>query len=63
METPLRLTQAQAESYVPASPEKLKQLRRDRHVKYYRIGHRSVVYDRASLDAYLRRVAVEGRTQ
>lgn len=55
MNVPQRLTEQQAQNYLPASRDKLKALRRKRLVKFYRIGHRTIVYDRASLDAYLRR--------
>ena len=60
METPSRLSQKQAEAYLPATPEKLKNLRHDRKIKYYKVGHRSIVYDRASIDAFLNSCKVEG---
>ncbi len=61
METPSRLTEEQARKYIPASKDKLKRLRQERRIKFYRIGHRSLVYDRASIDDYLEDVRVENR--
>jgi hypothetical protein len=59
MEVPTRLTEKEARKYIPATKDKLKRLRQDRSIKFYRIGHRSLVYDRASIDAYLENVSVE----
>ncbi len=61
METPSRLTEEQARKYIPATKNKLKRLRQERRIKFYRIGHRSLVYDRASIDEYLDDVRVENR--
>ena len=62
MQAPPRLTEEQALKYVPCTRDKLKALRQKRQVRYFRIGHRSVVYDRESIDDYLDRVEVTGRT-
>lgn len=62
MEAPARLTPRQAMAYIGGSESILRTLRESRKVKYYRIGHRTVSYDRASLDAYLKARVVEGIT-
>ena len=63
LEVPPRLSQLQAERYLGCTPELLKRLRQARKVKCYRLGHRSISYDRASLDAYLASVCCEPRLQ
>lgn len=60
---PPRLNQRQAEQYIGASPDLLKRLRRKKAVRFYRLGHRSISYDRESLDAFLYRTRVEARTR
>lgn len=50
---PPRLSPEQAERFTGMSPRKLKRLRQARAVKFYRAGHRTIVYDRDSLQRWL----------
>ena len=51
---PPRLTPDQASAFSGGlSPEQLRRLRRERAVVFYRLGHRSVAYDRDSLANWL----------
>jgi hypothetical protein len=52
-----RLTTAEEiETQLKITSRKLKDLRTRRLVTFFRIGHRTVLYDRASLDLYLEKV-------
>ncbi len=55
----LRLGAADAARYSGLTERQLKTLRAARRVKFYKLGSRTVVYDRASLDALLAAAAVE----
>ena len=57
--TASRLTLSQATEHTGLTERALKRLRQSRAIKFYRLGHRTVVYDRASLDQYLNRHAME----
>jgi len=59
MNLPTRLTPEQAQEYIGTTAEGLKRLRLSRKVRFYRHGHRSVSYDRASIDQYMKSIAVE----
>jgi len=59
MNLPTRLTAEQAEQYIGTTAEGLKRLRQRRAIRFYRHGHRSVSYDRESIDQYLKSIAVE----
>jgi excisionase family DNA binding protein len=59
MKTPARVNGNVAREYLGCSRETLKRLRRDHAIRFYRLGHRSIAYDVASLDAYLNKVCVE----
>ena len=48
-----RVGTAAAAQHLGISPRELKELRRHRRVAFYRIGHRTVSYDVADLDAFL----------
>jgi hypothetical protein len=48
-----RLNESQARAFTGMTPQQLKSLRRSRAVRFYRVGHRTVVYDRDSLAAWL----------
>ncbi len=50
---PPRLTPAQAQTFAALSHDQLRRLRRERAVVFYRLGHRSVAYDRDSLANWL----------
>lgn len=54
MEQPSRLTQQQACEYIGCNREYLKRLRRERKVRFFRLGHRTISYDRSSLDRFLK---------
>lgn len=54
-----RLNEPQARAFTGMSPQHLKSLRRARAIRFYRVGHRTVVYDRDSLAAWLAVRAVE----
>jgi hypothetical protein len=55
----VRMTDRQARGFLGCSEHKLKRLRLNREIKYYRLGHRTISYDRASLQTYLDRNTVE----
>ena len=56
---PPRLSPQRAKEFSGLSEQQLKALRRSRAVRFYRTGHRSVVYDRDSLAAWLETRAIE----
>ena len=53
METPTRLTEEQAQSYLGCGPHFLRRLRQQRRIRFYKLGHRSLSYDRGDLDSFL----------
>ena len=55
----LRLDAQQAAAYIPMNPRTLKEYRQQRRIPYYRIGHRSVVFDVRDLDAFIAKRRVE----
>jgi len=55
----LRLDVKQAAAYIPMNPRTLKQYRAERRIPYYRIGHRSIVFDVRDLDAFIAKRRVE----
>lgn len=59
-----RLNDEETRHYLGCTPRKLKELRRRRQISFYRLGHRTVAYDKLSLDRYLRthRVSAIGET-
>lgn len=61
MNTPARLTEEQAREYIGCSRETLKRLRQTRKIRFYRLGHRSISYDRESLDRFLAERRIEAR--
>ena len=54
-----RLNETQARTFSGMTPQQLKTLRRARAIRFYRVGHRTIVYDRDSLAAWLAVRAVE----
>ena len=64
MEIADRLNDEEARQFLGCTPRVLKELRRRRRITFYRLGHRSVAYDRSSLERYLnsRRVSAIGET-
>jgi hypothetical protein len=54
METTDRLNDEEARRFLGCTARMLKELRRQRRIKFYKLGHRTVAYDRASLDRYLK---------
>lgn len=50
---PPRLKPAQAMAFAALSKDQLRRLRQSREVVFYRLGHRSVAYDRDSLANWL----------
>lgn len=61
---PPRLTTAGAKKFAGCGDSFLKQLRRDRKIQFFRLGHRSVSYSTESLARYLleRESAALGQT-
>lgn len=55
----LRLDARQASEYIPMNPRTLKEYRQQRRIPYYRIGHRTVVFDVRDLDAFIAKRRVE----
>ena len=53
-----RLNAQEAQRFLGCTQRKLKELRRTRAIRFYRLGHKTVSYDRASLDRYLKAHAV-----
>ncbi len=49
-----RLNSEEARRALGCTVRKLKELRRNRQLKFYRLGHRTVTYDRLSLEQYLK---------
>ena len=62
MEIADRLNDQETRLYLGCTPRKLKELRRRRQITFFRLGHRTVAYDKRSLDRYLntRRVSAIG---
>jgi hypothetical protein len=56
--TRTRLSSAAAAQHLGISTRELKELRRQRRVAYYRIGHRTMTYAVADLDAFLTKCRV-----
>lgn len=54
MEIANRLNAEEARHSLGCSPRQLKELRRRRLIKFYRLGHKTVSYDRVSLERYLK---------
>ena len=54
MEFTDRLNPAEALRHLACTPRVLKELRRQRKITFYKVGHRSLAYDRLSLDRYLK---------
>ena len=54
MEIADRLNPEEARQLLGCTPRKLKELRRRRVVKFYRLGHKTLAYDRRSLERFLR---------
>jgi hypothetical protein len=54
MEIADRLNADEARQSLGCSPRKLKELRRRRLIKFYRLGHKTISYDRPSLERYLK---------
>lgn len=50
---PPRLSPAQAQEFLGVSARQLKGLRERRAIRYYRLGRRTLAYDRSSLAALL----------
>lgn len=57
--SPERLTPDEAMRFLGVTRNTLRRLRQQREVIFFRTGHRSVSYDRASLQSYLDRVRVD----
>ena len=55
----LRMTAPEASAYIPMNPRTLKEYRQQRRIPYYRIGHRTVVFDVRDLDAFIAKRRVE----
>ena len=55
----LRLDARQAAKYIPMNPRTLKEYRQQRRIPYYRIGHRTIVFDVRDLDAFIAKRRVE----
>lgn len=55
----LRMTAPAAAEYIPMKPRTLKEYREKRRIPYYRIGHRTVIFDVRDLDAFIARRRVE----
>ena len=49
-----RLNADEAMQSLGCSPRQLKELRRRRLIKFYRLGHKTLTYDRTSLERYLK---------
>lgn len=58
MTTAERLNSQEARQFLGCTERKLKELRRNRAVRFFRLGHRTVAYDRVSLERYLKSRAV-----
>ena len=58
-EYPPRLPPSLALQFSGLTPHQLKHLRRSREIRFYRTGHRSCVYDRDSLAAWLAKRSIE----
>ena len=54
MEIAERLNDEEARQVLGCTPRKLKELRQRRLIKFYRLGHKTVSYDRVSLERYLK---------
>ena len=50
------LSAREAAEHLGITPRKLKDLRNRRLINSYKMGYRTIAYDRASLDRYLHRV-------
>lgn len=55
----LRMDAQAAADYIPMNPRTLKEYRQQRRIPYYRIGHRTVVFDVRDLDAFIAKRRVE----
>ena len=56
--TPKRIGTPEAAPYIGVSLRELKRLRQARRIPFYRVSHRTVVYEIADLDAFLNRCRV-----
>ncbi len=54
-----RYGSTQAASYIGVNGRELKSLRLAKRLPFYRIGHRTIVFDKADLDAFLASCRVE----
>ena len=54
MEIADRLNDEEARRFLGCTPRVLKELRRKRLVTFFRVGYRSLAYDRSSLERFLR---------
>jgi hypothetical protein len=54
-----RIGTAAAAQHIGVTPSELKEMRRGRKIAFYRLGHRTVSYAIADLDAFLARCRVE----
>jgi hypothetical protein len=54
MEIADRFNDDEARRFLGCTPRVLKELRRRRLITFYKVGHRSVAYDRPSLERYLK---------
>lgn len=55
----MRFTPQQAAAYTGLTPRTLKAYRQERRIPYYAVGHRTVLFDRRDLDAFLAARRVE----
>ena len=55
----LRLESPAASDFLAVKPRHLKQLRNERRIPYYRIGHRTIIYDVRDLESFLAQNRVE----
>ena len=59
----VRIGSTAAAQHLGITPRELKEIRRRRKIAFYRIGHRTVTYAVADLDAFLAGCRVAARDQ
>lgn len=59
--TPLRIGSTETAAYLGVSVRELKRLRQARRIPFYRLGHRTVSYAIADLDAFLNQCRIPAR--
>ena len=55
----LRMTVPEASAYIPMNRRTLKEYWQQRRIPYYKIGHRTVIFDVRDLDAFIAKRRVE----